>query len=136
MSIEGLAPKIPLVYDSQNGPYQAVADYPSLVQQNLKMLLLTSPGERIMIPDYGVGLRRMLFEPATKYTHDLVRERIYQQVESYMPYLSIKVLNVDSGDGVNVDESLLSILLRYEIIPLKTNDFISLNADLTRKVFI
>jgi phage baseplate assembly protein W len=136
MSIEGLAPKIPLVYDSQNGPYQAVADYPSLVQQNLKMLLLTSPGERIMIPDYGVGLRRMLFEPATKYTHDLVRERIYQQVESYMPYLSIKVLNVDSRDGVNVDESLLSILLRYEIIPLKTNDFISLNADLTRKVFI
>jgi phage baseplate assembly protein W len=136
MSIEGLAPKVPLVYDSQHGPYQMIQDYPSLVQQNLKMLLLTSPGERIMVPEYGVGLRRMLFEPATKYTHDVVREKIYQQVQTYMPFLNIKVLDINSGDGVNVDESLLSILLRYEIIPLKTNDFLSLNADLNRRVFI
>ena len=27
------------------------------VKQNLKMLLFTAPGERVMLPDYGVGLK-------------------------------------------------------------------------------
>ena len=33
-----------------------------MIKQNLKMILLTHPGERIMVPDFGVGLPRFIFE--------------------------------------------------------------------------
>ena len=58
----GIAPKIPLKVDQVDGPYGLIKDYVELVKQNFKMLLLTNPGERIMNPDFGVGLRRYLFE--------------------------------------------------------------------------
>ena len=33
-----------------------------LIKQNVKMILLTIPGERIMFPNFGVGLQTFLFE--------------------------------------------------------------------------
>ena len=57
---KGLSPKLPLTKDPQDG-YALNKEYVELVQQNLKMILLTAPGERIMEPEFGVGLRNYLF---------------------------------------------------------------------------
>mgnify|MGYP000439218146 FL=1 len=60
----GLSPKLPLTKDPQDG-YALNKEYVELVQQNLKMILLTAPGERIMEPEFGVGLRNYLFQNNT-----------------------------------------------------------------------
>jgi phage baseplate assembly protein W len=60
--LTGISPKVPLIYDPTDGPYQLNKNLKQTINQNLKMLVLTSPGERIMIPEFGVGLRRFLFE--------------------------------------------------------------------------
>ena len=57
----GITPHLPLVVDGING-IKLIQDYKDLVKQNLKNLLLTIPGERIMDVDFGVGLRKYLFE--------------------------------------------------------------------------
>ena len=59
----GFAPKLPLARDTGDG-FALIKNFENMIKQNLKMLVLTSPGERIMIPDFGVGLRRYLFELA------------------------------------------------------------------------
>jgi hypothetical protein len=83
MSIQ-LAPKLPLSYSEGVGPYTPITDYLSLVKQNMKMVLLTSPGERVMIPEYGVGLKRFLFLQNTETTLDNMRERIrYSRTQGY-----------------------------------------------------
>ena len=56
----GIAPKLPLQLDEVDG-YRLTKTIKETVQQNLKMIVLTSPGERIMNPDFGVGLRNYLF---------------------------------------------------------------------------
>ena len=50
----GLGAKLPLTIDSVFGPYNLLTDYNSLAQQNLKMLILTNPGERMMDTSFGV----------------------------------------------------------------------------------
>ena len=60
----GISPRLPLMLDSVDGPYGLITTYKELATQKLKMLLLTNPGERIMNPDFGVGLKSYFFELA------------------------------------------------------------------------
>ena len=57
----GLTPKLPLVRDTIND-FLLITDYKELVKQNLKNLILTNPGEKIMDADFGIGINRFLFE--------------------------------------------------------------------------
>ena len=59
--MSGLSPRLPLSVSTEDG-FTLVQDIRTLVKQNLKMLILTSPGERVMEPDYGVGMKNFLFE--------------------------------------------------------------------------
>lgn len=97
----GLSPKLPLLKDPEDG-YALNKTYLEMVKQNFKMLVLTSPGERIMYPTFGVGLRNFLFESADQRTYDLIKERILQQTQKYMPFIEIKdiiISDVASGQG-------------------------------------
>ena len=73
----GLAVKLPLTVDKQFGPYGLITDYAELVKQNFKMLILTIPGERIMNPDFGIGLKKYLFEMDTHSTYAEINDRIF-----------------------------------------------------------
>ena len=56
----GLSPKLPIQKDPVDG-FALTKTFKEMVKQNFKNLMLTSPGERIMDPEFGVGLRRFLF---------------------------------------------------------------------------
>ena len=58
----GLDAKLPLLVDDVYSFYGLNKTVKDNVKQNLKMLLFTAPGERVMLPDYGVGLKNYLFE--------------------------------------------------------------------------
>ena len=82
-NLQGISPKVPLVYDSTDGPYQLNKNLKQTFSQNLKMLILTMPGERIMVPNFGVGLQGFLFEGVTEeqlrlLLHDQLKKRHHQ----------------------------------------------------------
>ena len=56
----GLTPKLPLALGGESGNYQLIQNYKDLIKQNFKNLILTSPGERMMDPHFGVGIRNFL----------------------------------------------------------------------------
>ena len=56
-----IAVRIPPLRNDSTG-YEMVQDYTTLTNQNLKSLILTVPGEHTMNMEYGVGLRKYLFE--------------------------------------------------------------------------
>ncbi|MAF25559.1 hypothetical protein CL634_08315 [bacterium] len=62
------------------------------VYQKFKTLLLTAPGERLFLPDMGVGLRRFLFDGQVGSTsaYSEISSKIVEQVGIYMPYLKIE----------------------------------------------
>ena len=52
---------LPITKDSSDG-FTMLKSFRKTIKQNFKMLILTSPGERVMEPEFGVGIRRFLFE--------------------------------------------------------------------------
>jgi len=59
---------------------------------NAKNLIRTEPGERIMLPQFGCGLRRTLFEQLTEEAVSALNARIIQNFATFLPYIFIKEL--------------------------------------------
>ena len=119
----GLTPRLPLV-KGNSFDYELISSYQELVRQNLKNILLTNPGERIMDNNFGIGIRNYLFEPYVEQTLGDIRSRSYNQIRKYLPYIQVKSLVFDGGesvssqDGGSIVDNLLSITVTYEIVPL------------------
>ena len=128
--MKGLGPKIPLQRDITFGTYGLVTTYLEEVKQNFKNLLLTSPGERIMKPDFGVGLRHFLFEPK-KHAVPLIRQRIDGQIARYMPF--VKINKIQFNHNVNPefadDTNILSISIEYEVPSINLSSTIIINSE-------
>ena len=115
--MEGIGARLPLTRSTEYGVYDLVTSYHEEIRQNFKNLLLTSPGERIMNPSFGVGVRRFLFEQRDEILPSL-QSRIEEQVETYMPYITINNIIFDN-DNPNpddlIDRHIVSISIEYEI---------------------
>ena len=112
--MRGYSPKLPLELDPTDG-FRLTRSLKEVVSQNLKMLLLTSPGERIMEPTFGVGLYNYLFQLNTEFTRSEIRERIYEQVRTYMPFVQIGEVSFGASEGADIDSNSLGISVRYAI---------------------
>ena len=120
--MSGISPKLPLYID----PVDGIALNKTLKQmarQNLKMIILTSPGERIMHPKFGVGLRRYLFMNNTQSTLSNISRKIEEQVRTYLPNIKIRSIKFLSENGDEIRSSFESssssnyvkLVLDYEI---------------------
>lgn len=117
-----LSPKLPLNRNFQTG-YKLIKDYKELVKQNLKNLLLVIPGERMMDPNFGVGLRQYLFEPETPGLHEAIASRIQQQIMKYLSYIEIENIDITTPSGdPYMDMHTLDVRVEYRIIPLAISD--------------
>ena len=84
------------------------------------MLLLTAPGERVMDPNFGVGMRKFIFEMDHPNTYANISAKIHKQVQKYLPYIEIENITYDShGTGNNaVAANTVMIKLVFNIKPL------------------
>ena len=108
---EGLSIALPLSLDEKAGPYKDNVTLDEVAQQNIKMIVLTNPGERVMVPDFGVGIRNYLFEQETPFLVSDIRARIGNQVEKYAPFIKIRELNID----IDSDNGFLSVQIKYAV---------------------
>jgi len=122
--VAGFSPALPIHRNSEDG-YALNKTMLDVIKQNFKNLVLTNPGERIMIPDFGVGIKRFLFEQNTTETYNSIRGAINQQTSKYMPFITIN----DIFFSTDQDDTLhsLAISINYEIVPLEYSDVLSLN---------
>ncbi len=120
------SPKLPLERDQVYG-YAMNEDLKDVVTQNLKMLLLTSPGERVMDPEFGAGIRRHLFRMKVQGLETDIRGIIYQQVQKYMPYLEIP--SIEFAD-IPENPHALIVVVKYIVPSLSLKDEIDINISL------
>ena len=55
--------RYPFAIDAGHGKLAEENDYPSHVEQLMMQVLMTAPGERINLPEFGCGIRQMVFAP-------------------------------------------------------------------------
>ena len=81
--------QIPITFNSNDG-FTMLKTIKRTVKQNFKMLLLTNPGERIMNPHYGVGIKKYLFENQIGgTTQSDILHAIETQTKRYLPIVKI-----------------------------------------------
>ena len=124
----GLSPKLPLLKDPADG-YALNKTYREMVAQNLKMVVLTAPGERIMEPTFGVGLRNYLFKNNTKQTYHEIESKIREQVSAYLPFITIIEIKIeDYLKEAGVTSNGIKISFQYNIDPISVIDSLEIKA--------
>ena len=124
-----LAPKLPLAL-SPVSQYEMIDNYTKLALQNLKMLILTIPGERIMDTDFGVGLPKFLFENNDTFVRSRIQGRISEQVSKYLPYIDILNIQFHSSlEDPTVSEHYLGMRIEFDIVPVGIAAALSLTLD-------
>jgi len=115
-----LGVKLPITRDDING-FTMLDNFHSTIRQNLKMIILTDPGERVMIPDFGVGIKSYLFENFNNDTYSQIENNIKEQVAIYLPVVNVnRILFNNSDDSANT----LAISLEYTIPALGIKDLL------------
>lgn len=79
---------------------QAIFDIES-VKNSVVNALLTSPGEKILNPTYGVDLRQYLFEPVDDFTTELIKDDIEIKLPQMEPRIVLKSVNVIPDEDNN-----------------------------------
>ena len=103
--------RYPFAIDAGGGRAAEESDYDSYVRQLIRQVLLTAPGERINRPDFGAGVRRMVFAPNSPATATLAQTFVYQALTRWLATV-IKVEEVK----VSAVESTMLIDVRYIVI--------------------
>ena len=85
------------------------ASGPEKVRQSIQIILDTEPGERVMRPTFGCGLRRYLMKPNTVATRALIQREVSIALKTWEPRIDVQYLQVTPGD----DPALVLIEIVY-----------------------
>lgn len=91
------------------------------VKSNFKNLILTKKGERLMQPEFGTDLHRILFENITENTLEDARLTVVEAVERWMPFLELQQFEVKNPVNGNPHRIDLSVTYRFRNNPNVTD---------------
>lgn len=87
------------------------------IHQSLEILLNTTKGERIMLPDYGCDLQTFLFESINDSKMHLLKEIIRSAIVTYEPRIELNDVIVDYSD---YQDGIIRIKLDYNVASTNT----------------
>ena len=82
------------------------------IKSNIRLLLLTQRGERVMQPNLGINLRRFLFEPITENTVVEIENDIVQTFSYWLPFVQIRDIQIDLSSQ---DANQIGIKLIFKV---------------------
>lgn len=80
------------------------------IKSNLINLLLTYKGERIMNPEFGADLPRLIFEQITPELYDKIQTQIINSVEQFIPEITLTNIEINPDE----DNNSLYITVSYQ----------------------
>jgi phage baseplate assembly protein W len=98
------------------------------IKSDLIILLLTEPGERVMLPEFGTNLKKFFFEPNDTSVLEQIREEIARAISIWEPRIAVQ--NIEVTNGMDVLDSLnpqdlkqdLQHIVRIRILFTNFND--------------
>ena len=104
---------LPLTKGS-NGYFDVSYTTKEQIKTNIKSLILTNKGERLMEPDFGADLRKVLFEPITSDLDTILETRITEAINRWMPYVNVESIVYDVSDSLK-DTNRIDLELKYSL---------------------
>ncbi len=117
--------RYPFAVNAGLGRLAQEADYAAHVEQLIRQVLFTNPGERINRPDFGCGIRRMVFAPNSDATASLTQVTVYQALEKWLGNL----IEVDRVE-VKAVEEVLEVKIAYFLKARQERRYLNLEVTL------
>ena len=107
----------------QFGYFESSANLTEEVRQQIKVLISTEPGQRIMEVDYGAGLKRFLFEPNDDILLVRVRSYLTDKFTRYIPAIKVTAIDVSLDPERNAFFIAINFVFnrKGEVIKYKVN---------------
>jgi phage baseplate assembly protein W len=89
--------------------------YPTLeksVRDQIRIILLTRPGEQLMRPEFGAGLENYVHEPNNLATRRRIRDLIQENLDAWEPRIQTDLVEVFEVDD---SPSEIRVEIRYHI---------------------
>jgi phage baseplate assembly protein W len=92
------------------------------IKSDLLQLLLTYPGERIMLPSFGTPLKDLIYEPNDIILQERARDMVIEAINTWEPRIAVREIEVNSGiddgslspdDDKSESDKILSIRIIY-----------------------
>ncbi|MCI0398268.1 MAG: GPW/gp25 family protein [Chloroflexi bacterium] len=105
----------------------AMVEGEGAVRQSILLLLSTAPGERVMRPQYGCYIHRLIFSPNDDTTAGLAIHYVKRAIQRWEP--RVDILRVDAGRDPEAPE-LLNIFLEYRVRATQRTETLAFSFDL------
>ena len=86
------------------------------VKNNIKMLLNTNKGERLMQPNLGINLRKFLFEQYNDEARIAIQNEILDTFKTWLPFVEIKELDINMEETDAIGKNKMSIFITFNIM--------------------
>lgn len=83
------------------------------IHESLYVLLSTNPGERVMQPTYGCGLKSQVFEEINETAVTVMVDLIKRAILFFEPRVVVENIRVDSGNSEDILNGLIKIDITY-----------------------
>jgi phage baseplate assembly protein W len=111
----GVGWKFPPSFDRKTGSIMLVSEEED-IKESLYILLSTKPGERVMMPDYGCDLSRMVFQSIDSSLITEMESLIKNSILYFEPRIIVNEIDIIQD---NETDGLLNITVNYTV--RKTN---------------
>ena len=115
----------PIAVDPALGEIARETSYARHVEQMIRQVLFTAPGERVNRPDFGCGLRRMVFAPNSEAGASLLKVQIRQALDRWLGTV-IRVSDVVA----RADEEALRVTVVYVLKARQERRYLNLEVAL------
>jgi len=113
--------RFPFSINGQRGRLAQEKDYEEYIKQLIRQVLFTAQGERINRPDFGAGVKRLVFAPNSPATASLAQTLIFQALTKWLGTL-IRTESVEA----EADGERLNITIGYTILAKQERRFLNL----------
>ena len=115
--------------DEKDGWFASTTTTIEAVKNNIRNLLNTNQGERLMQPEIGMELRSLLFEQLTGDTVVSIQNRILDTFEFWLPFVQVRDIKVNLYEVAdNVNQIKITIIFNIRKDP-NTVDAVTVNFD-------
>ena len=90
----------------------AQSSYEQRVEESIYLILSTSKGERLMLPDFGCGIHDLVFAPNNAATLSMVVQQVHSALSEQERRIDVLEASVDSSPD---QANLLLIRVTYRI---------------------
>jgi phage baseplate assembly protein W len=127
ISFPGMAPRNDFAYPFRVDPVSrqtTQSPYAAHVQQMVYQLLMTNPGERVNQPQFGCGIRGLVFAPITDALAATVQLRVLQALSSWLAGIVVpgNVSVTTSASGGIAEPGTVIVSVSYTLVDTQTQD--------------